>query len=63
MGDDMNPETDNKIMEEMMMNLSQNPGIDAVKISKEMVRALRKDRAQFLIDDILRSMIFVILAS
>ncbi|MEY4703065.1 MAG: hypothetical protein RIR96_962, partial [Bacteroidota bacterium] len=62
MGDDMNPETDNKIMEEMMMNLSQNPGIDAVKISKEMVSAIRKDRAQFLIDDILRSMIFVILA-
>jgi hypothetical protein len=61
--ENLSPETDNKIMEEMMMNLSQNPGIDAIKVSREMVSAIRKDRAQFLIDDILRSLIFVILAA
>jgi len=62
LGADFTPETDNRIMEEMMENVGQNPNVDAVGISKKLVAAIRKDRAHFLFNDIIRSLIFVLLA-
>ncbi len=53
------PETDNRIYEEMMMNMKGSP--DAQKTSREFVSAIRKDRAGFLMSDIMRSLIFVLI--
>ncbi len=55
------PETDNQLYEGMVFNLKGSP--DAQKTSREMVSALRKDRASFFMADIIRSFIFVVIAA
>jgi len=55
-------EIDNQIYEGMVGNFSRDPNLNATKTSREFVSALRKDRASFLLNDILRSLIFILLA-
>ncbi len=57
----MRAETDNRLYEEMVMNLKGNP--NAQKDARDFVSALRKDRAALLMADILRSFIFVLIAA
>ena len=55
------PESDNQLYEGMIMNLKGNP--DAQKTARELVSALRRDRAALLMADIIRSFIFVLIAA
>ena len=57
---ELQPETDNQLYEAMLSNLKGSP--DGAKTAREMVNALRKDRAAFLLSDIIRSLIFVLIA-
>jgi|688.fasta_scaffold03798_3 hypothetical protein len=52
--------TDNRLYEGMAFNLKDDP--NAQKSAREFVSALRKDRAGFLLKDILRALAFVLLA-
>ncbi len=56
------PELDNQIYEGMIGNFSRDPNIDAAKTSREFVSALKKERASFLLSDIFRSFILILLA-
>ena len=55
------PEVDNQIYENIVSNLSKDPNVDALKTSREFISALRKDRSELLLSDILRSLIYVLL--
>ncbi|MEO8770801.1 MAG: YfhO family protein [Ferruginibacter sp.] len=57
---DLQPETDNQLYEAMLSNLKGSP--DGARTAREMVNALRKDRAAFLLSDMIRSLIFVLIA-
>ena len=59
LNNDFRPLTDNRLYEEMMMNLGNNP--DAQKTSREFLTAIRKDRASFLLSDMMRSFAFIAL--
>jgi hypothetical protein len=52
---------DNQVYENWVMQLQQNP--DAVKVAREIVTELKKDRASLLLKDIFRSLIFVLLVA
>ncbi len=54
------PEIDNQLYEGMLSTLKGNP--DAQKTARDVVNALRKDRAGLLGSDILRSLAFVLVA-
>ncbi|MBS1743708.1 MAG: YfhO family protein [Bacteroidetes bacterium] len=55
------PLTDNQLYEGMISNLKGAP--EAERTAREMVTALRKDRAAFLLADIWRSLIFVLITA
>ncbi len=57
------PQIDNQILEGMTSNMSQDPNIDASKKARSFVTALREDRAAFFLSDIIRSLIFVLIAA
>ena len=52
---------DNRIYESWVINLQQNP--DAGKVSRNIITELRKDRASLLLKDLLRSLLFVLVAA
>ncbi len=57
-------ETDNQVREFMANSIaSQAAGVDPIKTSREFVQALRNERADQLKSDIMRSLIFVVLAA
>jgi len=60
-GESMKPERDNQLYESMVSNLSGSP--DAQKEAKEMVSAIRQDRASVFLKDILRTFLFVVLSA
>lgn len=55
------PLKDNQLYEGLIMNFKGNP--EAPKMAREVVSAVRKDRAGLLFADIIRSFIFVVLAA
>lgn len=55
------PMKDNRLYEDMVMNFKGNP--DAKKNARQIVSEIRKDRAGFFGGDIMRSFIFVLIAS
>jgi hypothetical protein len=55
------PLKDNQLYEEMIMNFRGSP--DAMKSSREIVSALRKDRAGLFFSDIVRSFVYVLIAA
>lgn len=55
------PLKDNRLYEKMIANFKNDP--NAQKIAKEIVTAVRKDRAALLFSDIMRSFIFVMIAA
>ena len=54
-------ERDNRVYENWVLQLQQNP--DAEKVARGIVTELRKDRAGFLMKDILRSLLFVLISA
>jgi hypothetical protein len=57
------PSIDNQIYEAMVGNISRDPNAgDPTKAARAFVSALHKERASFLFDDIMRSLILVALA-
>lgn len=54
------PLSDNQLYEGLVMNLKGAP--EASRTAREVVSALRKDRASFLLSDILRSLGFIVIA-
>ncbi len=52
---------DNQVYENWVLQLQQNP--DAAKVARGIVTELKKDRASFLLTDIFRSFIFVLLVA
>ena len=52
---------DNQVYENWVFQLQQNP--EAVKVSREIVTALKQDRASFLLKDIFRSLLFVLIVA
>ncbi|MEO6667842.1 MAG: YfhO family protein [Ferruginibacter sp.] len=56
---ELQPETDNQLYEAMLSNLKGSP--EAEKKARELVGALREDRAAFLLSDITRSLVFVLI--
>ncbi len=58
---DLLPGKDNQLYEEMIMNFRGAP--EARKQSREIVSALQKDRASMFFGDILRSLLFVVIAA
>ena len=57
------PSIDNQIYEGMFSNISRDPNItDPTRATREFVSALKKERASFLLNDIIRSLILVLLA-
>lgn len=54
-------ETDNRLYEGMVMSLKG--ATDPIKMSREYLTAIRKDRASFFLSDIMRSFIFVLIAA
>jgi hypothetical protein len=55
------PQKDNQVYENWIMNLKQSP--DAQKVAREILSALRKDRASLFLKDIMFSLLFVLLAA
>ena len=55
------PEKDNQLYEGMVANFKGNP--EAQKSAREFVNALRQDRASLLMSDIIRSLIYVLIAA
>ena len=55
------PQRDNRIYENWVMQLQQNP--DAQKTARNIVSEIRKDRASFFLNDILKSLLFVLVAA
>ncbi|MEO5942883.1 MAG: YfhO family protein [Ferruginibacter sp.] len=54
-------ESDNRLYEGMVANFKGNP--DAQKTSREFVSALKQDRSSLLLSDIIRSLIYVLIAA
>ena len=52
---------DNQVYENWVFQLQQNP--DALKTSRDIVTALKQDRASLLLKDILRSLLFVLIVA
>ena len=57
------PLIDNQIYEGMTSNFNQSSSADATKKAREFLSALRKDRAAFLLSDIIRSLLFVLIGA
>ncbi|MEJ7627242.1 MAG: YfhO family protein [Ferruginibacter sp.] len=55
------PLKDNRLYEKLVMNFASDP--NAKKTAKEIVSEVRKDRAGFLLSDIIRSFIFVVITA
>ena len=55
------PEKDNQLYEAMVANFKGNP--EAQKSAREFVSALKQDRASLLMSDIIRSLIYVLIAA
>ncbi len=56
-------EIDNQIYEGMFGNIAREANADAPKKTREFVSALKKDRASFLMSDIIRSFIFILIVA
>ncbi|MBS1497037.1 MAG: YfhO family protein [Bacteroidetes bacterium] len=54
-------ESDNRLYEGMVANFKGNP--DAQKAAREFVSALKQDRASLLLSDIIRSLIYILIAA
>ncbi len=61
LNDKFEPGRDNRLYESWVINLQQNP--DALKLSRGIVTEIRKDRSAFLMNDILRALLFVLIAA
>lgn len=57
------PEIDNQIYESIFGSIAREANAETPKKSREFVNALRKDRASFLLSDIIRSLILVLIAA
>jgi hypothetical protein len=55
------PQKDNSIYENWVLNLKQSP--DAQKVAREIVTSLKKDRASLFMKDILMSLLYVLIAA
>ncbi|MCP9750915.1 hypothetical protein [Ferruginibacter sp. HRS2-29] len=63
LGDAYAQQRDNQVYEGMVANLKGAPPQEAQKMAREFVRALEKDRASYFLSDIMRSLIYVLIAA